>query len=100
MICFVSVTIQTLIYMFGQMLNSVASASKVFEYLDRKPQVTTDGTLKPDWLTGHISFQHVNFAYPSCSTKTVLQVKSEIHIDMGGRCFQFKEIHIEINNDN
>lgn len=88
--------------MFGQMLNSVESASKVFEYLDRKPQVSTDGTLKPDWLTGHISFQRVNFAYPACPTKTVLQVRSGIHIDMGGGLFSVstvKEINIEINNE-
>lgn len=65
--------IRTLTYIFGDMLNSVGAAGKVFEYLDRKPEVSTDGQLKPDQLTGHISFHRVNFAYPTCPDKTVLQ---------------------------
>ncbi|XP_026155850.1 antigen peptide transporter 2a isoform X2 [Mastacembelus armatus] len=65
--------IRTLIYIFGDMLNSVGAAGKVFEYLDRKPEVSTDGKLKPDQLTGHVSFWHLNFAYPANPDKTVLQ---------------------------
>ncbi|KAG7235024.1 hypothetical protein INR49_003435 [Caranx melampygus] len=69
--------IRTLTYIFGDMLNSVGAAGKVFEYLDRKPQVSTDGKLKPDQLTGHVSFHRLNFCYPSKPNKTVLQVRSE-----------------------
>lgn len=58
------------------MLNSVGAAGKVFEYLDRKPQVSTDGKLKPERLTGHISFDRLNFSYPSNPNKTVLQVRN------------------------
>ncbi|XP_044027715.1 antigen peptide transporter 2a [Siniperca chuatsi] len=65
--------IRTLTYIFGDMLNSVGAAGKVFEYLDRKPQVSTEGKLKPDQLAGAVSFHHLNFAYPSCPNKTVLQ---------------------------
>ncbi|XP_008301218.1 antigen peptide transporter 2a [Stegastes partitus] len=65
--------IRTLTYIFGDMLNSVAAAGKVFEYLDRKPLVSTDGECKPDQLTGRVSFQGVNFAYPTNPNKTVLQ---------------------------
>lgn len=65
--------IRTLTYIFGDMLNSVGAAGKVFKYLDRKPQVSTDGKLKPDQLRGHISFQCLNFSYPSNPNKTVLQ---------------------------
>ncbi|CAK6971626.1 antigen peptide transporter 2a [Scomber scombrus] len=65
--------IRTLTYIFGDMLNSVGAAGKVFEYLDRKPQVSTEGKLTPDQLEGHISFRHLNFAYPSCPQKTVLK---------------------------
>uniref|UniRef100_A0A8C4F9P2 Transporter associated with antigen processing, subunit type a n=1 Tax=Dicentrarchus labrax TaxID=13489 RepID=A0A8C4F9P2_DICLA len=66
-------SIRTLTYIFGDMLNSVGAAGKVFEYLDRKPNVSTEGKLQPDQLTGHISFRHLNFAYPACPNKTVLQ---------------------------
>jgi len=69
------VIIQTLTYIFGDMLNSVVAAGKVFEYLDRKPLVSTDGKLKPDQLKGHVSYCHLNFAYPANPSKTVLQVK-------------------------
>ncbi|GLD59442.1 antigen peptide transporter 2-like protein [Lates japonicus] len=65
--------IRTLTYIFGDMLNSVGAAGKVFEYLDRKPQVDTDGKLKPDQLTGHVRFHSLNFTYPSNPNKMVLQ---------------------------
>lgn len=65
--------IRTLTYIFGDMLNSVGAAGKVFEYMDRKPQVSMEGNLKPDHLRGHVSFRHLNFAYPKNPSKTVLQ---------------------------
>uniref|UniRef100_A0A3B5MCA7 Transporter associated with antigen processing, subunit type a n=1 Tax=Xiphophorus couchianus TaxID=32473 RepID=A0A3B5MCA7_9TELE len=64
---------QTLTYIFGDMLNSVMAAGKVFEYMDRKPQISTDGKLKPDQLEGRINYCGLNFAYPSNPEKTVLQ---------------------------
>ncbi|CAN9503622.1 unnamed protein product [Ophioblennius macclurei] len=66
-------SIRTLIYIYGDMLNSVGAAGKVFEYLDRKPKVNTEGKLKPDDLSGRVSFQHLNFSYPSNPQKAVLQ---------------------------
>uniref|UniRef100_A0AAX7SZB8 Transporter associated with antigen processing, subunit type a n=1 Tax=Astatotilapia calliptera TaxID=8154 RepID=A0AAX7SZB8_ASTCA len=66
-------SIRTLTYVFGDMLNSVGAAGKVFEYLDRKALVSTDGKLQPDQLRGDISFRSLNFAYPANPNKTVLQ---------------------------
>lgn len=65
--------IRTLIYIFGDMLNSVGAAGKVFEYLDRKPEVSTDGILKPEDLKGHISFQNISFSYPTYPDHKVLE---------------------------
>ncbi|KAM8840533.1 antigen peptide transporter 2a [Spinachia spinachia] len=65
--------IRTLTSIFGDMLNSVGAAGKVFEYLDRKAQVSMEGKLKPDQLTGNIIFRNVNFAYPTYPDKRVLQ---------------------------
>ncbi|KAL7381347.1 hypothetical protein ABVT39_004474 [Epinephelus coioides] len=65
--------IRTLTYIFGDMLNSVGAAGKVFEYLDRKPEVSMEGKFKPDQLTGHVSFQCLSFAYPTYPNKIVLQ---------------------------
>lgn len=58
------------------MLNSVGAAGKVFEYLDRKAQVSMEGKLKPDQLTGNVVFRNLSFAYPTYPDKTVLQVSS------------------------
>ncbi|KAK3511122.1 hypothetical protein QTP70_032105 [Hemibagrus guttatus] len=65
--------IRTLIYIFGDMLNSVSASGKVFEYLDRKPEVSTDGTLEPEELKGHISFQNITFTYPTRPDQIVLE---------------------------
>ncbi|TNN27781.1 Antigen peptide transporter 2 [Liparis tanakae] len=67
---------RTLTFIFGDMLNSVGAAGKVFEYLDRKPEVCMEGTLQPDQLTGHVIFHELNFAYPTSPNKAVLQVSS------------------------
>uniref|UniRef100_A0A8D3DQ86 Transporter associated with antigen processing, subunit type a n=1 Tax=Scophthalmus maximus TaxID=52904 RepID=A0A8D3DQ86_SCOMX len=65
--------IRTLAYIVGDMLNSVGAAGKVFEYIDRKPQVSPDGNLKPEHLTGRVSFRCLSFAYPANPNKPVLQ---------------------------
>ncbi|XP_072562108.1 antigen peptide transporter 2a [Paramormyrops kingsleyae] len=65
--------IRTLIYIFGDMLNSVSAAGKVFEYLDRKPQVSTDGTLQPDTLRGHVQLRNLTFSYPTRPDEPALQ---------------------------
>ncbi|KAL4629589.1 hypothetical protein GN956_G17023 [Arapaima gigas] len=65
--------IRTLIHIFGEMLNSVSAASKVFEYLDRKPQVSMDGTLQPETLRGHVQFRNLTFSYPTRPDRPVLQ---------------------------
>ncbi|KAL2080178.1 hypothetical protein ACEWY4_023971 [Coilia grayii] len=65
--------IRTLIYIFGDMLNSVSAAGKVIEYLDRKPEVSTEGTLQPDVLKGHVQFQNLTFSYPTRPDQKVLK---------------------------
>lgn len=66
---------QTLIYIFGDMLNSVGAAGKVFEYLDRKSEVRIDGNLQPIDLKGHVSFQNLTFSYPRRPDHNVLKVQ-------------------------
>ncbi|KAM4631455.1 antigen peptide transporter 2a [Polymixia lowei] len=66
-------SIRTLIYIVGDMLNSVGAAEKVFEYLDREPQVKTRGTEAPNDLKGHVKFQGLTFSYPLNNNKPVLQ---------------------------
>uniref|UniRef100_A0ABM5FDE3 Antigen peptide transporter 2 n=1 Tax=Pogona vitticeps TaxID=103695 RepID=A0ABM5FDE3_9SAUR len=57
--------VETLMYMYGDVLSNVGAAEKVFEYLHREPSVRTEGTLAPDFLRGLVSFRNVSFSYPS-----------------------------------
>ncbi len=57
------------------MLNSVGAAGKVFEYLDRKSEVSIDGNLQPSDLKGHVSFQNLTFSYPRRPDHNVLKVQ-------------------------
>nr|XP_057902658.1 antigen peptide transporter 2a isoform X3 [Doryrhamphus excisus] len=65
---------RALIYISCNMVNSVGAAAKVFEYLDREPQVSTKGEQAPDQLKGHVVFRHLNFVYPTRPNVPVLQV--------------------------
>uniref|UniRef100_A0A8C9SNZ3 Transporter associated with antigen processing, subunit type a n=1 Tax=Scleropages formosus TaxID=113540 RepID=A0A8C9SNZ3_SCLFO len=65
--------IKTSVWILGDIVNSLSTAEKVFEYLDRKPQVSTDGTLQPDTLRGHIQFHNLTFSYPAYPDQPVLQ---------------------------
>ncbi|XP_043088986.1 antigen peptide transporter 2-like [Puntigrus tetrazona] len=57
--------IRTLVYMYSDMLNSVGAAAKVFQYLDRKPLVSMDGSLHPESLAGQVHFNNLTFFYPT-----------------------------------
>lgn len=84
LVCCVPAILQTLAHSFGWMLSSVGGARKVFEYLDRKPQVSTDGKLRPDVMNGRVTFHHVRFAYPTSPENQVLQVRRNLQLDDGG----------------
>ncbi|KAM9739624.1 antigen peptide transporter 2 isoform 2-T2 [Dama dama] len=64
---------QTLVFIFGDMLSNVGAAEKVFRYLDRKPDLPPPGTLAPSTLQGLVNFQNVSFVYPSRPDQPALQ---------------------------
>nr|QAU32519.1 TAP2 [Anas platyrhynchos] len=66
-------SVQALAYAYGDLLSNVAAAHKIFDYLDREPAVGTGGTSEPATLQGHVTFQHVSFAYPTRPEHLVLQ---------------------------
>ncbi|XP_074167186.1 antigen peptide transporter 2 [Sminthopsis crassicaudata] len=66
-------SVQSLVYICGDMVSNVGAAEKVFRYLDREPQLPPPGTLAPPFLQGLVEFQDVSFAYPTHPTKPVLQ---------------------------
>uniref|UniRef100_A0A9J7ZWN0 Uncharacterized protein n=1 Tax=Cyprinus carpio carpio TaxID=630221 RepID=A0A9J7ZWN0_CYPCA len=67
--------IGSLVYMYSNMLNSVGAAAKVFEYLDRKPLVSIDGSLHPETLAGQVHFSNLTFFYPTRPDQPALKLK-------------------------
>ncbi|KAL3072705.1 hypothetical protein niasHS_017679 [Heterodera schachtii] len=55
------------------LMQSVGASRKVFEYIDRKPDIDTNGTYAPDKLEGRIEFQNVHFAYPTRPDNPILR---------------------------
>ncbi|XP_007483708.2 antigen peptide transporter 2-like isoform X2 [Monodelphis domestica] len=66
-------SVQTLVYICGDMVSNVGAAEKVFHYLDREPQMPRPGVLAPPSLRGLVEFQDVFFAYPMQPNKPVLK---------------------------
>ena len=65
--------------MCGDMLSNIGAAEKVFQYLERKPNLHPPGTLAPPTLQGLVEFQDVSFAYPNCPDQSVLKVPERGH---------------------
>uniref|UniRef100_A0A8C4RUU4 Transporter 1, ATP-binding cassette, sub-family B (MDR/TAP) n=1 Tax=Erpetoichthys calabaricus TaxID=27687 RepID=A0A8C4RUU4_ERPCA len=65
--------IEVLISYYPHVKKAVGASEKIFEYMDRKPAMTTPGTLAPNSLKGHISFKNVSFAYPGRPDTMVLK---------------------------
>ena len=68
------ILLQSIGYVYTGLMQAVGASSKVFEYIDRKPELKPDGKLAPDTLKGKLEFRNVSFAYPSRPNSKVLQV--------------------------
>ncbi|XP_067303867.1 antigen peptide transporter 1 [Pseudorasbora parva] len=55
---------------------AVGASEKIFEYVDRKPDVPPDGSLAPRALKGHVCFKNITFAYPKRPDTDVLKTVS------------------------
>uniref|UniRef100_A0A914GUG2 Uncharacterized protein n=1 Tax=Globodera rostochiensis TaxID=31243 RepID=A0A914GUG2_GLORO len=55
------------------LMQSVGASRKVFEYIDRKPEIDTKGNYAPDKLEGRIEFQNVHFSYPTRPDNPILR---------------------------
>uniref|UniRef100_A0A8C5WDY2 Uncharacterized protein n=1 Tax=Leptobrachium leishanense TaxID=445787 RepID=A0A8C5WDY2_9ANUR len=65
--------VEVLIRMYPDVKKAVGSSEKVFEYMDRKPQMPPSGTYAPVDMKGRITFQNVTFSYPKNPDTPVLQ---------------------------
>ncbi|VDD91923.1 unnamed protein product [Enterobius vermicularis] len=55
------------------LMQSVGASRKVFEYIDREPELSTDGNYIDERISGRIEFRNVNFSYPTRPNITVLK---------------------------
>ncbi|XP_006801851.1 antigen peptide transporter 1 [Neolamprologus brichardi] len=61
---------------YPQVKKAIGASEKIFEYLDRKPQVPPGGTLAPENLQGHIQFKNVTFSYNGKLNEETLVLKN------------------------
>ncbi|KAM9463283.1 antigen peptide transporter 2 isoform 1-T2 [Clarias gariepinus] len=62
-----------LLYVYGDILNTVWSAEKVFNLLDRKSNMQEPGDWVPEKLQGRITFDNVTLSYPSRPERKALK---------------------------
>ncbi|XP_040010856.1 ATP-binding cassette sub-family B member 9 isoform X2 [Xiphias gladius] len=57
--------LESIASVYTGLMQGVGAAEKVFEYLDRNPKHSADGTEAPDTCTGLVEFKDITFAYPA-----------------------------------
>lgn len=49
---------------YPEVRKAIGGSEKIFQYLDREPEIPPDGSLAPGALNGDIEFKDVTFSYP------------------------------------
>ncbi|XP_077086066.1 antigen peptide transporter 1 [Siphateles boraxobius] len=65
--------VEVLMSYWPHVKKAVGASEKIFEYVDRKPDVPPDGSLAPPTLNGHVCFRNITFAYPKRPDTDVLK---------------------------
>uniref|UniRef100_A0A1A7X385 Antigen peptide transporter 1 n=2 Tax=Iconisemion striatum TaxID=60296 RepID=A0A1A7X385_9TELE len=60
---------------YPEVKKAIGASEKIFEYLDRKPQIPPSGSLAPENLRGHIRFKNVRFSYSGKTEENSLVLK-------------------------
>lgn len=71
---------QAVMRYYPEVKKAIGGSEKIFEYLDRKPQIPPDGTLAPEKLEGHVQFKNVTFSYPGSTEENKLVLKVCMHL--------------------
>lgn len=61
---------------YPRVKKAVGASQKIFEYVDRKPDVPPEGSLAPKTLRGHVRFNNITFAYPTRPGENILKVST------------------------
>lgn len=75
-------------------MQSVGASRKVFEYIDRKPEIDTNGSYLPERLDGRIEFQQVHFAYPTRPDNHILRVSRLLNLNFN---LKFRVFHLRLS---
>ncbi|XP_016372003.1 antigen peptide transporter 1 [Sinocyclocheilus rhinocerous] len=65
--------VEVLMSYWPHVKKAVGASEKIFEYVDRKPDIPPDGSLTPQSLKGHVQFKNITFAYPKRPDTDVLK---------------------------
>lgn len=60
-------------WVFSGLMEALGASKKVFEFMERTPEIPNDGKDQPP-VSGGIEFKNVHFTYPSRKQNPVLQV--------------------------
>ncbi len=76
----VAISFGTLGGLWTDFMSALGAASRIFFILDRKVELSSDGTLKPESVEGAISLSQVTFAYP---TRPDVNIFSNLNLEIG-----------------
>uniref|UniRef100_A0A672SX15 Antigen peptide transporter 1-like n=1 Tax=Sinocyclocheilus grahami TaxID=75366 RepID=A0A672SX15_SINGR len=65
--------VEVLMSYWPDVKKAVGASEKIFEYVDRKPDIPPNGSLAPQTLKGHVQFKKITFAYPKRPDTDVLK---------------------------
>lgn len=60
---------------YPEVKKAIGASEKIFEYLDRKPQIPPPGSLAPENFKGHVQFKNVRFSYSGKTDENSLVLK-------------------------
>ncbi|XP_041843109.1 antigen peptide transporter 1 [Melanotaenia boesemani] len=67
--------VEAVMHYYPEVKKAIGGSQKIFEYLDRKPNIPPLGTLAPEHLNGHIQFKNVTFSYSGKTEENSLVLK-------------------------
>ncbi|KAL4646801.1 antigen peptide transporter 1 [Arapaima gigas] len=65
--------VEVLMSYYPHVKKAVGASEKIFEYLDREPQLPPEGSLAPKVLQGNLQMKNITFAYPKRPDTPVLK---------------------------
>ncbi|KAM6935088.1 antigen peptide transporter 1 [Lycodopsis pacificus] len=67
--------VEAVMHYYPAVKKAIGASEKIFEYLERKPQIPPDGCLAPVNLEGRIQFKNVAFSYSGTTNESNLVLK-------------------------